>query len=123
MSETPDSPLADAEAPQPEDDDRIRAVEFYWRPGCPFCMSLKHGLDRAGIGVEPRNIWDDPDAATTVRAAAGGNETVPTVGFGGDYLVNPRPAEVINLIATHDPEWAAELVGAERPRRRWFARD
>ena len=50
------------------------------------------------------------------------NETVPTVGFGGDFLVNPRPAEVLNLIATHDPEWAAELLGAETSKRRWFKR-
>lgn len=106
-----------------EADHSERFVEFYWRPGCPFCMTLKRSLDRAGIDTLAFNIWDDPVAAKTVRAATGGNETVPTVGFGGDFLVNPRPAEVINLIATHDEEWAAELVGAEGgQKRRWFKR-
>lgn len=116
------SDQADAASPQ-EADDSERFVEFYWRPGCPFCMTLKRGLDRAGIDMLAFNIWDDPVAAKAVRSATGGNETVPTVGFGGDYLVNPRPAEVINLIATHDTEWAAELVGAEAvPKRRFFKR-
>ena len=116
-------PHAEAQSQDPaEVDDTERFVEFYWRPGCPFCMSLKHGLARAGIEMLPFNIWDDQRAADTVRSAAGGNETVPIDGFGGDFLVNPRPAEVLNLIATHDPEWAAELLGAETSKRRWFKR-
>lgn len=100
-----------------------RAVEFYWRPGCPFCMSLKHSLDRAGIAMDALNIWDEPGAAAVVRRATGGSETVPTVGFGGDYLVNPRPAQVLNLIATHNPEWARTLVEEQPPKRRRFRRN
>jgi len=44
------------------------------------------------------DIWQDPDGAATVRAVAGGNETVPTVIAGDDARVNPRPAEVRALV-------------------------
>ena len=86
-------------------------------------MSLKHSLDRAGIAMDALNIWDEPGAAAVVRRATGGSETVPTVGFGGDYLVNPRPAQVLNLIATHNPEWARTLVEKQPPKRRRFRRN
>lgn len=54
-------------------------VEFYWRPGCPFCIALRRRLRGSGLPVREVNIWDDPDAAARVRAVAGGNETVTTV--------------------------------------------
>lgn len=119
-SDPTESYPANTEAPAAEASERV--VDYYWRPGCPFCMSLKHSLDRAGITLRPFNIWDDPGAAAAVRDATGGSETVPTISFGGDYLVNPRPAEVLNLIATHDPDWAHDLVGDQPPKRRWFKR-
>lgn len=49
------------------------------------------------------DIWADPDAAATVRAAAGGNETVPTVGLAGEFLVNPSLDAVIDLVARRAP--------------------
>src|SRR5690606_16553677 len=55
------------------------AVHYYWRGGCPFCASLRRGLDKLGIQTVDHNIWEDPDAAATVRFHANGNETVPTV--------------------------------------------
>ncbi len=122
MTDRADVEQNGVESETPPADSVERVVEFYWRPGCPFCMSLKHSLDRAGIAMESFNIWDEPGAAAVVRRAAGGNETVPTVGLGGDYLVNPRPAEVLNLIATHNPDWARELVGDRPPKRQWFKR-
>ena len=64
-------------------------ITVYWRPGCPFCMMLRRSLRRAGVATKEINIWDDPEAAATVRGAAGGNETVPTVEVGGRVLVNP----------------------------------
>ena len=72
-------------------------VDFYWRPGCPFCMALEHGLSRAGVGLNKINIWKDPEAAAAVRAVADGNETVPTVHVAGRWLVNPSAAEVERL--------------------------
>lgn len=123
MTDRADTEHIDARSTEPAAiDTGDRAIEFYWRPGCPFCMSLKRSLDRAGIELTQFNIWDDPAAAATVRSAAAGSETVPTVGLGGDYLVNPRPAEVLNLIATHNPEWARDLLADQPPKRSWFKR-
>lgn len=69
-------------------------VAVYWRPGCPWCTLLRGGLRRAGILTVEYNIWEDDEAAATVRAVAGGNETVPTVFVGEVALVNPSVAEV-----------------------------
>jgi glutaredoxin len=70
-------------------------IDFYWRPGCPFCMALEHGLGRAGIGLNKVNIWKDPEAAARVRQITGGDETVPTVVIGERGLVNPSVGEVL----------------------------
>jgi mycoredoxin len=78
-------------------------VDFYWRPGCGFCWNLKRKLHKAGVAMAEHNIWEDPDAAAVVRGAARGNETVPTVGLGGEYLVNPTAAQVQALVGRHGP--------------------
>lgn len=70
-------------------------VVVYRRPGCPFCISLTRGLRRAGVPFREIDIWADPDAAAFVRAAARGNETVPTVDVAGTVLVNPPAALVL----------------------------
>ena len=95
MSEPTDTQGVDGPAPD--------GVDFYWRPGCGFCWSLKRKLGKAGVAVVEHNIWEDPDAAAVVRAAARGNETVPTVGLGGEYLVNPTAAQVVALVERHAP--------------------
>ncbi|MCU1503462.1 MAG: hypothetical protein JWM12_2816 [Ilumatobacteraceae bacterium] len=74
------------------------SVTFYWRPGCPFCRSLRSGLDRAGVLFDDVNIWDDPAAAAFVRSVAGGNETVPTVTVGKVARVNPSVGDVVELL-------------------------
>lgn len=79
-------------------------LEFFWRPGCPFCAMLERDLDRAGIGVVRRNIWEEPEAAAIVRSVADGNETVPTVRVGGRALVNPPVAEVADLLREVAPQ-------------------
>lgn len=83
--------------------DQITSVEFYWRPGCPFCMHLERALGAANVPMNKRNIWDDPDAAAYVRSVADGNETVPTIRVGSWSSVNPSPAEVMNALATEAP--------------------
>lgn len=70
-------------------------VVFYWRRGCMFCWMLRRNLRRAGVALDERNIWDDPDAAAFVRSVAGGNETVPTVVVGEHALVNPSARAVL----------------------------
>jgi hypothetical protein len=43
--------------------DPLARVEVLWRPGCPYCSRLRHGLARAGIGtvqqgkVTPRSTF------------------------------------------------------------------
>lgn len=79
-------------------------VTLYWRPACGFCASLRRQLERTDLRYTEVNIWDDPDAAATVRAYAGGNETVPTVVIGDAFssdavgLVNPSAREVLAAV-------------------------
>lgn len=80
------------------------AVTVYWRPGCMFCVSLRRGLDRAGLRYGTRNIWEDEDAAAFVRSVTGGDETVPTVAVGGLALVNPTSGEVLSAVAEEAPD-------------------
>jgi len=73
-------------------------VTVYWRPGCPFCSSLRSGLERAGVAYHEVNIWQDDQAAAFVRSVADGNETVPTVTVGDRSLVNPSASAVAALV-------------------------
>jgi glutaredoxin len=78
-------------------------VEFYWRPGCGFCMMLDRSLTKAGVPFEKHNIWDEPAHAEVVRRHARGNETVPTVVIGDVGLVNPSADEVIGVLSVKAP--------------------
>lgn len=73
-------------------------VVVYWRPGCGFCMHLLRALSNAGIELEMRNIWEEPEAAAFVRSVARGYETVPTVVVDGQAMVNPRPEVVLAAV-------------------------
>ena len=81
----------------------LQAIEYFWRPGCPFCARLTSGLESAGIPVNARNIWENPDDAAVVRSIADGNETVPTVIIGPVGLVNPSVKQVEAALADHAP--------------------
>jgi glutaredoxin-like protein len=94
-------------------------VLVYWRPGCGFCSHLRRALDHAGISHRAINIWEDPDAAATVRSVARGNETVPTVVIGSQSLVNPSPNAVLAAIRTERLDTAQgtqAVTGASRRR-------
>jgi glutaredoxin-like protein len=91
-------------------------VEFYWRPGCPYCRALRGPLRRSGLPVREINIWEDPQAAERVRSVAGGNETVPTVFVGSHAMVNPGMARVLAAVRVHAPQLAD---GAEPTTPRW----
>ncbi len=84
--------------------DAAESITVFWRPGCPFCMSLERSLGKLGIDYERRNIWEDPDAAAQVRAVANGNETVPTVIVGSQFMVNPSGREVLELMRQEMPD-------------------
>ena len=75
-------------------------VDYYWRPGCPFCMMLERKLKKAKIPLVKHNIWDDPEAAKFVRSVADGNETVPTVVIGDQFWVNPSASVVVRAVTS-----------------------
>jgi mycoredoxin len=77
----------------------VPIVTVYWRQGCPYCRSLRRGLQRAGLPTQEVDIWSDPGAAAFVQTHANGNETVPTVAIGGMVLVNPSSQRVLALAA------------------------
>ncbi|RRO13721.1 NrdH-redoxin [Saccharopolyspora rhizosphaerae] len=78
-------------------------VTVYSRPGCPFCMSLRAGLQSSGLAFTEVDIWQDPEAAGVVRSIADGNETVPTVVIGDWSAVNPSTRDVLSAVAEHAP--------------------
>jgi mycoredoxin len=88
------------------------AITFYWRPGCGFCMGLERRLERLGVPLDKRNIWDDPEAASTVRSIANGNETVPTVVVGEARMVNPSVDHVLAAIRQEAPHLEPDEVPA-----------
>lgn len=82
---------AEAEAAMGPDD-----VIVYWRPGCIHCarLAITSRLTSWPEGSPRRfrvNVWRDPDAATTVRLARGGFETVPTVVDADGALIEATP--------------------------------
>lgn len=88
-------------------------ADVYWRPGCPFCIRLRQALIWARAPVTWHDIWADPDAAAYVRAAALGNETVPTVVVGGRTFVNPAPGDLLAMIERAHPgaaRWRSPLA-------------
>jgi mycoredoxin len=79
-------------------------VLVHVRPGCPFCDMLRANLKRSGLKYRELDIWQDPDAAAAVRAAANGNETVPTVNVGNTWMVNPSIHQVLAAVKAEAPE-------------------
>ena len=100
-----------------EDGTATDEVVLLWRPGCGFCLVLKHRLDKAGLDYTKRNIWKDADAAALVRELAGGSETVPTVLVGGVGLVNPRSRQVLDAVQEVAPDRLPEGYAPPGPGR------
>lgn len=65
-------------------------------------MALENKLTSLDIELVKHNIWEDDSAAAVVRLAANGNETVPTVDVGGQFLVNPTAKQVLNRFSPED---------------------
>ena len=68
-----------------------------WRPHCPFCRMLFSGIERHGLEVELRNIWEDDDARELLNRRIG-SETVPSVLVGEEILVNPSITELMAAV-------------------------
>ena len=86
----------------------LDGVEFYWRPGCPFCSGLDRKLSKLGVPMNKHNIWENPDHAATVRSIANGNETVPTVVIEDVKMVNPSADEVVQVLTKKAPHLVPE---------------
>jgi glutaredoxin-like protein len=69
-------------------------MTLYWRPGCPFCATLRARLRLGRVPYEAVNIWDDEEGAAIVRSVNHGDELVPTVRVGERFLSNPSYREV-----------------------------
>ena len=89
----------------------ITGVEFYWRPGCPFCVGLERKLNKAGVALNKHNIWDDPAHAAYVRSKADGNETVPTVTIADVSMVNPSAKQVMDVLGEKAPHLVPATSG------------
>lgn len=94
-------------------------IVLYTRPGCAFCTSLRRKLRRSGLPVHEIDIWQDGAAAEVVRAAAGGNETVPTVVVGDATLVNPSYRQALDVVRQFAPESVPELADQSGWGRAW----
>jgi mycoredoxin len=91
-----------------EEPGEAAVVTVYWRPGCYFCGLLLRGLERDGVAVELRNIWEDDDARRFVRDHNRGNETVPTVVVGAAVWTNPDVRAVVEAARAARPRPAGE---------------
>jgi mycoredoxin len=70
-------------------------LTMFTTPWCGYCRRLKVSLQREGIDFVEVDIEQDEDAAETVMAVNGGNQTVPTVLLpDGSALTNPSIAEL-----------------------------
>ena len=98
-------------------DETAATIDFYWRPGCGFCLRLDRDLTDLGVEVRKHNIWEDPEAAAVVRSHAGGNETVPTVVIAGTAMVNPSADDVVAVLSVHAPERAPAGWNPPEPSR------
>lgn len=97
----------------------VDGIEVMWRPGCPFCATLRSSLRRRGITTTEVDIWSVPDAAERVRAATGGDETVPTVFVGSRALVNPSVSQIVAAVESELPARAEELIPVRADSGKW----
>ena len=72
-----------------------------WRPHCPFCRMLFSGIEKHGLEVELRNIWEDDEARALLNQRIG-SETVPSVWVGEEILVNPSITDLMAVVREAD---------------------
>ncbi len=71
----------------------------YSTPWCGYCTRLKRQLKSEGLAFAEVDIELDRDAEAIVKAANGGNATVPTLVFAdGSALTNPTLREVLSKL-------------------------
>ena len=62
---------------------------------------LFSGIEKHGLEVELRNIWED-DVARALMNQRIGSETVPSVLVGEEILVNPSITELMAVVREAD---------------------
>ncbi len=68
----------------------------YSTPWCGYCTRLKGQLRREGVSFGEVDIEQEPAAEDIVKAANGGNATVPTLVFAdGTTMTNPSLRDVL----------------------------
>ncbi|GIT46817.1 MAG: hypothetical protein Ct9H300mP12_14020 [Acidimicrobiales bacterium] len=67
----------------------------YWRKMCGFCARLLGELEQAGVDVELRDIWEDPEAAALSARERGGRDGPTVVLPDGRAITNPPPDALI----------------------------
>ena len=96
--------------PTPAGSTAPESVPFtvYSTPWCGYCTRLKRQLKGEGLDFAEVDIELEPAAEAIVKAANGGNATVPTLVFAdGSSLTNP-------LCATC---WPSSIALPNRPKR------
>jgi mycoredoxin len=77
------------------------AFTVYSTPWCGYCTRLKRQLKGEGLTFAEVDIELEPEAEALVKAANGGNATVPTLVFAdGSSLTNPSLREVLAKLET-----------------------
>ncbi len=90
--------LTELDPPEDQVAPELPPITVFWRPGCPFCMTLDRSMKKSGLEYDKRNIWEDPEAGEYVRSVADGNEVVPTVRVGSQGLVNPNMGQIMQAL-------------------------
>ncbi|MXX15849.1 MAG: glutaredoxin [Gammaproteobacteria bacterium] len=75
-------------------------LTLYARGGCWYCHSVLRAIERLGLDVEVRNIWESEEAARELLQATG-RLTVPVLRIhdaGGDIRWLPESADIIRYL-------------------------
>lgn len=83
-------------AEQPEEE----KLALYHFDGCPFCTRVRRAIDRLGLDVELRSIFDDPGHLKALREARG-RTTVPVLRItqaDGEDRWMPESADIVRYL-------------------------
>ena len=78
-------------------------IDFFWRPGCGFCISRERRLESANIRFKKYNIWESKCDRSFVKLVANSNETISASRIGSTTLVHPSLGQVMKAMADEVP--------------------
>ncbi len=65
---------------------KVKKVEIYTTPYCPYCLAAKRLLTKKGVGFDEVDVSRDPDLRAAMTQRASGRRTVPQI-FVGDLHI------------------------------------